>query len=302
MNLFKIWGKRIGLLVVTNVAIMLVLTTIIWIFGIDANYLKDTGLDLKALAWISLIVGFAGAIISLLISKWMAKWSMGVKLVENPQNNGEIFLVQTVTRLASQAGFNTPEIGVYDSPEINAFATGWSKNNSLVAVSSGLLQQMGPDEIEGVLAHEISHINNGDMITMTLVQGIMNTFVYFGAHVAAYGVMHFLRKGEKSDGFMGRMIFHGVAMAFQIILGFVASFVVMGFSRWREYRADKGSADLVGRQKMIKALEFLQNSANLVDNNHKESMTMKIADKKALFELMSSHPPLSKRIQALKNA
>jgi len=300
MNMFKIWGKRIGLFLITNLAIMVVLTVIIWAFGIDGNYLKKTGLDLKSLAIISLLVGFIGALISLFMSKWMAKWSMKVKLVKNPQTDNEIFLVQTVQSLANRSGFNNPEIGIYDSPEINAFATGWSKNHSLVAVSSGLLQQMDRDEIEGVLAHEISHIRNGDMVTMTLIQGIMNTFVFFGAHVASYGVMATMRSDEDSP--IGGIVFHVVAIAFQLILGMFANLIVMTFSRWREYRADFGSATLVGKQKMIKGLQFLQNSTAAIDNSHKEAMTMKIADKKTFFVLMSSHPPLSKRIEALQKA
>ena len=292
------WGKRIGLFLLTNIAIMVVLTTFTWVFGIDTRYLKDTGLDLKALAIFSFLIGMAGAFISLFISKWMAKWMTKAKIIKTPQNDIEAFLVNTIKQFADTANLGMPEVAIYPSPEINAFATGWNRNKSLVAVSQGLLDAMERDEIEGVLAHEMGHIRNGDMVTMALLQGLINTFVIFGARVAAYGVMKALNRGEE----MGGLVYYVIAILFEIIFAFLASIIVMRYSRWREFGADYGGAQLAGKQKMIAALKFLQSHHDQIDTSQKALATMKISDKERIFRLFSSHPPLEKRIEALEKA
>ncbi|TRZ68697.1 MAG: protease HtpX, partial [Comamonadaceae bacterium] len=244
--------KRILLFVLTNVMVVVVLGIVASLLGVN-RFLTPNGLNLGALMGYALIMGFGGAIISLLISKPMAKWTSGVRIINQPENSDEVWIVNTVQKLAAKAGIGMPEVGIFEG-EANAFATGAFKNSALVAVSTGLLQGMTHEEIEAVIAHEVAHIANGDMVTMTLIQGVMNTFVVFLSRVIGYAVDSFLRKGdsERSGPGMGYYI---TTIALDIILGFAAAIVVAWFSRHREYRADSGAADLMGRkQPMMNAL------------------------------------------------
>jgi len=230
------WIKRIFFFVLTNIAVIAVLMTVTSIFGLE-SYLTPAGLNLTSLAIFALIIGFTGSFISLFLSKWMAKTMMKVRIIKTPGNDEEAFIMQTVEHIAQQAGFKTPEVGIYESREINAFATGASKNNSLVALSRGLLEAMNRDEVEGVIAHEMAHINNGDMVTMTLIQGVINTFVVFAARAIAYAVQMFLNRGE--EGGVGGFVYWGLSILFEIVFGILASVIVFSFSRWREYGAKR---------------------------------------------------------------
>ena len=291
--------KRILLFILTNVAVLVVVTAIVSLLGLDTAYLKPHGLDLTALAIFSLIWGMVGSVISLLMSKQIAKWTMKLQVIKAPHGPQENFIFDVVQRLANQHGIKTPELAVYNDPTPNAFATGASKNSSLVAVSVGLLQQMNNDEIEGVIAHEMAHIVNGDMVTMTLVQGVMNAFVIFFSRIAAYAVQTAMgRDGEQ----IGGLVYYVVAFAFQILFGMLASLVVFGFSRHREYAADRGSAQMVGKAKMIAALKRLQQMQGTKKTN-KAFATMQISGSKSgMMELFRTHPPLEKRIAALRGA
>ena len=292
--------KRIALFVLTNLAIMAVLLVFLnvlsAVFGINFNFAGQE-LNLAALGIFSLVVGFTGAFISLLLSKTMAKWSTGAQVIDQPRNAMEQWLVETVRRQASKAGIGMPEVAVYEG-EPNAFATGASKNSSLVAVSSGLLQSMSKEEVEAVLAHEVSHIGNGDMVTMTLIQGVMNTFVVFLSRVIGYLVDSFLRKGdeERSGPGIGYMI---TTVVLDIVLGFVAAIIVAWFSRQREFRADAGAAQLMGRkQPMINALARL---GGMHPGELPKSMAaMGIAG--GIGQLFATHPPIEQRIAALQAA
>ena len=290
--------KRIALLLLINVAVLAVLMTVVSVFGLDTQYLKPNGLDLTALAVISVIVGFAGAFISLFLSKWMAKWMMKVKVIKDPREQHEVELVQIVKHLADQAGVGMPDVGIYPSNEINSFATGWNRNNALVAVSSGLLGAINKDELEGVLAHEMAHVRNGDMVTMTLIQGVINAFVIFASRVAAYAAMKALGRDNEA---IGGLAYYGISMLFQLVFGMLASVIVMAFSRWREFGADYGGAQLSSKKKMIAALQFLE-SHHAVDNQQKAFATMKMNGDSAVMKLFSSHPPMAKRIEALQAA
>ena len=247
--------KRIFLLVLTNVAIVAVLGIMASLLGVN-RFLTANGLNLPALLGFSLLLGFGGAFISLLISKPMAKWSSGVRVIKEPQNGDEAWIVDTVRKLADKAGIGMPEVGIFDGAP-NAFATGAFKNSSLVAVSTGLLQGMTPEEIEAVLAHEVAHIANGDMVTMTLIQGVMNTFVVFLSRIIGYAVDAFLRRGSDSNSGPG-IGYYATTIVLDIVLGFAAAIVVAWFSRHREFRADAGAAQLMGhRQPMMNALARL---------------------------------------------
>ncbi len=291
--------KRIILFLLTNIAVVAVILTITSIFGLDTRYLSQYGINLQALAILSLLYGFTGSFISLFMSKFIAKWTTKMRIINEPKTEEEAFLVQAITHFASEGGFKVPEIGIYDSPEVNAFATGATKNNSLVAVSSGLLLNLKRDEIEGVLAHEMAHINNGDMITMTLLQGVMNTFVIFFARLAAYAVRTALGKDGES---VGGLIYWLLSMGFQLIFGILASTIVYAFSRWREFHADFGGAKFAGKQKMIAALQRLQKNNNLIDKKTNSLATMKISDKQGIMRFFSTHPSLESRIQRLQKA
>lgn len=290
--------KRIGLLIVTNVLVLTLVTGIIFATGLW-NYRGPGGLNLGTLALFSIVVGFTGSFISLAISKWMAKTMMGVQIVRpGSQDPYERWLVDTIYRQARQAGLKTmPEVGIYNSPEVNAFATGPSKNNSLVAVSSGLLQAMDHDGVEGVLGHEVAHIANGDMVTMTLLQGVINTFAVFLARMIAYGVSTMVR--SELAFFVELMCI----IVLQIVFTILGSLVVMAFSRHREFHADAGGARLAGRDKMISGLEQLRRHVEMVDRGQPALATMKISGGASGFmKLFSTHPPLEERIARLKSA
>ncbi|MEI6550108.1 MAG: protease HtpX [Betaproteobacteria bacterium] len=288
--------KRIILFVLTNLAVVLVLGVVASLLGVN-RFLTSNGLNLGALLGYALIMGFGGAIISLLISKPVAKWSSGVQVIAQPSNADEKWLVDTVQKLADKAGIGMPEVGIFEG-DPNAFATGAFKNSALVAVSTGLLQNMNHEEIEAVLAHEVAHIANGDMVTMTLIQGVMNTFVVFLSRVIGYAVDSFLRKNDEENTGPG-MGYFITTIVLDILLGFAAAIVVAWFSRQREFRADAGAADLMGRkQPMMNALARLGglHTAELP----KSVAAMGIAG--GIGQLFSTHPPIEERIAALQNS
>ena len=288
--------KRILLFVLTNVAVMAVLMVTSRILGVD-RFLTANGLNMTALAGFSLVMGFGGAIISLLISKPMAKFSTGAHVIDQPRNADEAWIVDTVRRFADKAGIGMPEVAIYEG-EPNAFATGAFKNSALVAVSTGLLQNMTREEVEAVIGHEVAHVANGDMVTMTLIQGVMNTFVVFLSRVIGYAVDSFLRKGdsENSGPGIGYMV---TTIVLDIVLGFLAAIVVAWFSRQREFRADAGAAQLMGRkQPMINALARL---GGLHPGELPKTMqAMGITG--GLGKLFSTHPPIQERIDALQQS
>jgi heat shock protein HtpX len=288
--------KRIILFVLTNLAVVLVLGMVASLLGVN-RFLTANGLNLGALLGYALIMGFGGAIISLLISKPVAKWSSGVQVIAQPSNADEKWLVDTVQKLADKSGIGMPEVGIFEG-DPNAFATGAFKNSALVAVSTGLLQNMTHEEIEAVLAHEVAHIANGDMVTMTLIQGVMNTFVVFLSRVVGYAVDSFLRKNDEENTGPG-MGYWITTIVLDIVLGFAAAIVVAWFSRQREFRADAGAAELMGRkQPMVNALARLGglHTADLP----KSVAAMGIAG--GMGQLFSTHPPIEERIEALKNS
>ena len=287
---------RILLFLGTNLAILAVLSVTMRILGVDEMLTQSGGgLNLDTLLIVSAVIGFTGSFISLFASKWMAKSSMGVKIIENPVNPTERWLVQTVARLAQQAGIEMPEVGIFPSPSPNAFATGWNRNDALVAVSIGLLQNMNHDEIEAVLGHEISHVANGDMVTLTLIQGVVNTFVVFFSRIIGHIVDRTVFNTREGYG----PAYWITSLIAQFVLGILAMMIVAWFSRWREFRADAGGAALAGRQKMISALQRLgQTKPEPLPD---EMAAFGIAGG-GLHELFASHPPLEKRIQALREA
>lgn len=287
---------RIILFLATNAAILVVISVIFNVLGLSGT-LDAQGIDLNlnALLIMSAVIGMTGSFISLAISKWSAKSSMGVQVIEHPSNQTERWLLDVVARQAKAAGIGMPEVGIFQSPDPNAFATGMNKNSALVAVSTGLLQSMSTDEVEAVLGHEISHVANGDMITMSLMQGVVNTFVYFFATVIGHFVDRVVFKTERGYG----PAYYVTQIVMQIVLSILASMLVMWFSRYREFRADAGGANLAGRQKMIGALQALQRSHEPAE----------LPGQLAAFgihgggisRLFMSHPPLEERIAALKN-
>ncbi|MFM8466846.1 MAG: protease HtpX [Oxalobacteraceae bacterium] len=288
--------KRIVLFVLTNIAVIAVMSVVLSVLGLD-RYLHAQGLNLGGLLAFSLVVGFTGSIFSLLISKPMAKWSTGAQVIEQPANSTELWLVDTVRRLATQAGIGMPEVAVYEG-EPNAFATGANRNEALVAVSTGLLQNMTREEVEAVLGHEVAHIANGDMVTMTLLQGVVNTFVVFFSRVVGYLVDRWLsRDGEQSTG-IGYMV---TVIICQIVFGLLASMIVAWFSRQREFRADAGSAQLLGSKRpMINALARL-------GQMHEAALPQSVAalgiNKSAgVMDWFASHPPIEERIAALQQS
>jgi len=288
--------KRVVLFLLTNIAVMLVLSISARILGID-RFLTSNGLNMGMLLAFAALIGFGGSFISLMMSKTMAKWSTGAQVIQRPGNQDEAWLVDTVGRLAAKAGLSMPEVAVYEGAP-NAFATGPSKSNSLVAVSTGLLQSMNRKQVEAVLAHEVAHIENGDMVTLTLIQGVVNTFVIFLSRAVAYAVDSFLRKDEESSGpGIGYWI---SSIVFEILFGVLASIVVMYFSRQREYRADAGAAALMGdRRPMIDALRAL---GNLQAGQLPKEMAASGIAGGGMMALFSSHPPLESRIAALQSA
>jgi heat shock protein HtpX len=289
--------KRILLFVATNLAIMITISIFLSLLGIGGYRLPGGGLDYSALMVFSLVWGMAGSFISLALSRFMAKRAMGVQLVDGRTGHEELdWLHATVRQLTDRAGLPMPEVGIYDSPEVNAFATGPSRKRSLVAVSSGLLRGMRRDEVEGVLAHEVSHIQNGDMVTMTLIQGVVNAFVIFFARVIANIARNAV--DERSSYLVGLL----TTIALDIAFGILGMMVVAWFSRAREFRADAGAGALAGKGKMIAALQRLQQNTQMVDTSNPSLATMKISGARGMLALLSTHPPLESRIAALQSA
>ena len=286
--------KRIALFLLTNIAVVAVLGIVASLLGVN-RYLTANGLNLGSLLGFAFIMGFGGAIISLLMSKPIAKWSSGLQMIDQPRTQDEAWIVETVRKFADKAGIGMPEVGIFEG-DPNAFATGAFKNSALVAVSTGLLQGMTREEVEAVIGHEVAHIANGDMVTMTLIQGVMNTFVVFLSRAIGYAVDSFLRKGDNNNSGpgVGYMV---TTVVLDILLGFVAAIIVAWFSRQREFRADAGAAQLMGRrQPMINALARLggAHTAELP----KSMAAMGIAG--GIGQLFSTHPPIEERIAALK--
>ena len=292
---------RILLFLATNIAVMILASIIFNLLGFQ-SILAANGVDLnlQALLVFCALFGFGGSFVSLLLSKWMAKRSTGTQIITQPRDAQTRWLLDTVARLSRDAGIKTPEVGVFPSQAANAFATGWNKNDALVAVSSGLLSRFQPDEVEAVLAHEIGHVANGDMVTLTLIQGVVNTFVMFFARIIGHTVDRVIFKTERGYG-----IGYYIATIFaEIILGILASMIVAWFSRWREYRADAAGAALASNGAMISALERLKMEQNLPNDLPGELTAFGIRNlkKSGLAEMLASHPPLDDRIRALKNA
>jgi len=288
--------KRIALFLLTNVAVVVVLGIVASLLGVN-RFLTANGLNLGALLGFAFIMGFGGAIISLLISKPVAKWSSGVQIIDGTGSPDEAWIVETVRRFADKAGIGMPEVGIFEG-DPNAFATGAFKNNALVAVSTGLLQNMTREEVEAVIGHEVAHIANGDMVTMTLIQGVMNTFVVFLSRVIGYAVDSFLNKNNENRSGPG-IGYYVTTIVLDIVLGFLAAIVVAWFSRQREFRADAGAAQLMGRkQPMVNALARLGglHTAELP----KSMQALGIAG--GIGKLFSTHPPIEERIAALQNA
>lgn len=290
-------GKRIFLLIATNILVMITIGIVLSVLGVS-SYITAEGINFANLLIFSAVVGFSGAFISLALSRFMAKMMLGVRVI-NPQANLspiERELVEKVHRLSRNAGLSVmPEVGIYDSPEVNAFATGPSKRSSLVAVSAGLLQRMDDKAIEGVLAHEVAHIANGDMVTMTLLQGVINTFVVFLSRIAAYIVARLVRSEELQG------IVHFISIiVFQILFSILGSIVVLAYSRYREFHADAGGADLAGKDRMIHALQALKQQVQMVDTKQASLATLKINNKKGMSQLFSTHPDLDERIRRLQ--
>lgn len=292
--------KRIALFLATNIAVLIVLSVVLSIFGVDSLLQQNNvDLDLQALLIFSAVFGMGGAFISLAMSKWTAKHMTGAVVIEQPQNRTQEWLLATVKQQAEQAGIAMPDVAIFQSPDINAFATGMSRNSALVAVSTGLISNMKMDEAEAVLGHEVSHVANGDMVTLALIQGVVNTFVIFISRVVGHFVDRIVFKTEQGYG----PAYYITSIVAQIVFGILASAIVMYFSRLREFRADAGGARLAGRDKMIAALQRLQSvhePSNLPDQMVAFGINGGLAE--GMRKLFMSHPPLSERIAALQNA
>ena len=289
--------KRVALFLITNVAILVVLSIVVQLLGIEPM-LNENGLNLGALLAFAAVFGMGGAFISLAMSKWSAKRMVGAQVIEQPRTEIERWLVDTVSRQARAAGIGMPEVAIYDAPDVNAFATGMNRNNALVAVSTGLLNGMTRDEAEAVLAHEVSHVANGDMVTLALIQGVVNTFVIFLSRVIGHLVDRVVFKNERGHG----PAFFITSLFAQLVLGVLASIIVMWFSRQREFRADAGAADLAGRQKMIAALERLRRGRDpepLPDQM--AALGISGSRSSGFKRLFMTHPPLEERIEALRS-
>lgn len=292
--------KRILLFLATNLAILVVLSISMRLLGID-SYLdaQGTGLDLNALLIFSAVIGMTGSFISLAISKWMAKRATGAHVIDVPRDATERWLVETVRRQAQKAGIGMPEVAIYDAPDMNAFATGMRRNSALVAVSTGLLRNMSKEQVEAVLAHEVSHVANGDMVTLALIQGVVNTFVVFLSRIIGHTVDKVVFKTERGYG----PAFMITTIVAELVLGILASMIVMWFSRWREFRADAGSAQIEGKHKMIAALERLKMNMEQPQLPDQMKAFGIAGGKRADFmRLFMSHPPLEARIAALREA
>lgn len=297
-------AKRFFLFMLTNILVMVSISLILNFIGVR-GYIEGRGINYESLMIFCLVWGMAGSIISLLLSKWTAKMMMGVQVIDPNTRDPELQnILQTVHTLAKQAGIGKmPEVGVFESPELNAFATGATKNSSLVAVSTGLLSRMSKDEVEGVLAHEISHIANGDMVTMALLQGIVNAFAMFLARVIGFAIAQAMRDRDSDRG-TSPFVQHMIVMLLEIVFMIFGTMVVMAFSRYREFRADAGGARLAGRDSMIRALQKLQRTYEIVDPElNKPAMNaMKISGHGGMMRLFMSHPPLEARIARLETA
>ncbi len=293
--------KRVVLFLATNIAILVVLSIVLSLLGVGRILDEQgVGLNLYNLLIFAAVFGFGGAFISLAISKWMAKRMTGAKVIETPRNQVESWLLDTVRRQAQKAGIGMPEVAVFDSQAPNAFATGMKRDSALVAVSTGLLRNMNQDEVEAVLGHEISHVANGDMVTLTLIQGVVNTFVIFLSRVVGHFVDRVILKNEEGHG----IGFFVTTIVAQIVFGILASTIVFWFSRQREFRADVGGSNLAGREKMISALEKLRRGAGepLPDQMSAFGISGKQERKSSWKDLFMTHPPIEDRIAALKNA
>lgn len=287
--------KRVFLFILTNLAVLVVISFTLRLLGVDKMLNESGGINFNALLIMSVVMGFAGSIISLFMSKWSAKRMVGAQIITNPVDPIERWLIETVSKQAQTAGIGMPEVAIYEAPDVNAFATGWNRNNALVAVSAGLLHNMSRDEVEAVLAHEISHVANGDMITLALMQGVVNTFVIFFSRIIGHFVDKLVFKTERGYG----PAYWITSIIAQMVLGILASIIVMWFSRQREFRADAGGANLAGRNKMIAALEKLK-------VNHEQATLPKqmaafgIAGGGGFAKLFSTHPSLDERIKTLR--
>lgn len=288
--------KRIFLFLMTNFAVMLVLSVSMRVLGVEP-YLQANGLNLSSLLIFSAVMGFGGSLISLMMSKWMAKKSVGAHVISNPESQHERWLVDTVTQQAQAAGIGTPEVAIWDSPVVNAFATGMNKNNALVAVSTGLIRSMTREEAEAVLAHEVSHVANGDMVTLTLIQGVVNTFVLFLSRVIGQTIDRAVFKNQNGRG----PAFWVTVMVAEVVLGVLASIIVMWFSRRREFKADAGGAKLTSSDAMINALERLRSVSESPLPEKLAAFGVSGRGKMGLGRLFTTHPPLSERIEALRN-
>ncbi|MCK9454526.1 protease HtpX [Sulfurimonas sp.] len=286
--------KRIGLFLLTNLGIIIVLGVVVNIFGLN-NFLNENGLDLVSLFVFSLVVGFTGSIISLLMSKKMAKMAVGARVIINPTNQEELWLMESVAKMSAKAGIKMPEVAIFEDMSPNAFATGAFKNDALVAVSRGLLGSMNKKEVEAVLGHEIGHVANGDMVTLTLLQGVVNTFVVFFARIIGYVIDRVILKNRSEGVGIGYMV---ATILAEIVLGVLAMMIVMAFSRYREYRADEAGAYLSTRDNMIAALQALARSKQ--KPHLPESIKAFGINGKGLVALFSTHPPLEDRIEKLK--
>ncbi|WP_291987110.1 protease HtpX [Candidatus Accumulibacter sp. ACC007] len=288
--------KRVFLFLATNMAIVLVLSVSMRLLGVEP-YLNANGLNLTSLLIFAAVMGFGGSFISLAISKWSAKRAMGVQVIETPTNSTESWLLETVRTYSAKAGIKMPEVGIFDTPEVNAFATGMSRNSSLVAVSSGLLQQMSKREAEAVIGHEIAHVANGDMVTLALIQGVVNTFVMFLSRVIGHLVDRVVFKTERGHG----PAFFVTMIVAELVLGVLASIIVMWFSRQREFHADRGGAALAGRQHMIAALERLNSLHPAPLPEKMAAFGISGGGGGGIKRLFMTHPPLAERIAALRN-
>ncbi len=291
---------RIALFLLTNLAVVVIAGIVLSILGVGSTHMAGNQLNLQSLLIFCFVFGMVGSLFSLFISKWMAKRSTGTQIIENPRTEEERWLVSTVQELANKAGIKMPEVGIFPSYQSNAFATGWNKNAALVAVSSGLLQRMSRDEVKAVLGHEIGHVANGDMVTLSLIQGVVNTFVMFFSRIIGNFVDRVVFKNEDGPG----IAYFVTSMICDLVLGILASTIVMWFSRLREFRADEAGAQLAGKQSMINALRRLQAEHEVPDQMPAEMTALAITEGKregfSFAALFMSHPPLEKRIAALQ--
>ena len=289
--------KRVALFLATNLAVILVLSIVLRLLGVDSILdERNVGINYQSLLILSLVIGFGGSFISLAISKWMAKRSTGARVITQPSNAAESWLLNTVERQARQAGIEMPEVAIYDSPDMNAFATGARRNAALVAVSTGLLNSMPKDEVEAVLAHEISHVANGDMVTLTLIQGVVNTFVIFLSRIVGHFVDRVILKNDRGYG----IGYFAAVIVSQLLLGILASMIVMWVSRFREFRADAGSAKLNGSEPMVNALARLERGRPGELPEALQAFGISGGGKRKMSRLFMSHPPIPERIEALR--